>query len=44
MSGAGGLSPFYAVPWPVLLAAGAALVLLCVACYLLGYAERDARR
>lgn len=38
------MSPFYAVPWPVLLAAAGAVVLLCLACYLLGYAERDARR
>lgn len=39
-----GVSPLYEVPWPVLLAAGAAVVLLCLASYLLGQEERDTKR
>lgn len=36
------MSPFYEIPWPVLLAAFAAVVILCVACYLAGFAEGEA--
>jgi hypothetical protein len=37
------VSPVSAVPWPVLLAAGAAVALLCAACALLGYVEGRVR-
>ena len=36
-----GVSPVYGVPWPVLLTAFAAVVILCLACYLAGYAEGE---
>lgn len=33
------MSPFYEIPWPVLLATGGAVVLLCLAAYVLGFYE-----
>jgi hypothetical protein len=39
------VSPFYEIPWPVLLATCGAVVLLCLAAYVLGAAEeREQRR
>ena len=38
------MSPFYEVPWPVLLATGGAVVLLCLAAYFLGANEEREQR